>query len=95
MKTRAAIALFLTAVSALADGPRKAAPTGCLVQVSRKVDSIVIPRIDFRNVTVEEAIEFLRQKSKQLDPEGEGVNIVLKLPATAAPATAPVDSRGK
>jgi general secretion pathway protein D len=65
--------------------------------INLKLNSIKFPKIDFRDSTVREAIEFLVQKSKSLDEKGEGVNIVLRLgdeggggglPAPAAPAPA-------
>ena len=52
-----------------------------------KLNRIVIPRIDLRDATVREAVEFLKQRSRELDTAGEepqekrGVNIFLKLPA--------------
>jgi hypothetical protein len=48
------------------------------VAITGKLNSIIFPKIDFRDATVREAIEFLAAKSKSLDPEGQGVNIVLK-----------------
>ena len=61
--------------------------------ISKKLNSINFPKINFTDSTVREAIEFLVKKSKDLDPEGQGVNIVLKLPeeggAGPAPAPAP------
>lgn len=64
--------------------------------ISRKLDEIVIPRINFTDATVREAIEFLRQRSEALDTEametGErGVNIVLKLDQAAASQTVTLD----
>src|SRR5215207_1854003 len=47
--------------------------------IRAKLDQIVLPRVDFRESTVREAIEFLVQKMKQLDPNGAGVSVVLKL----------------
>ena len=47
--------------------------------INKKLTSIVFPKIDFRDSTVREAIEFLVTKSKSLDPDKEGVNIVLRL----------------
>lgn len=48
-----------------------------------KLNRIIIPRIDLRDATLREAVQFLRQQSEVLDPaaEGErrGVNIVLSL----------------
>jgi general secretion pathway protein D len=67
-----------------------------------KLNRIIIPRIDLQETTVREAVEFLQQRSKDLDStaaspqERKGVNIVLKLdtgmPApTPDPAAAPAD----
>jgi hypothetical protein len=76
----------------LAGIPTFAAPPDhpiCLVgRRTSKLDTIIIPRIDLREVTVSEAIEFVRMKAKQLDPEGVGINIVLKLPAEPSPTPA-------
>ena len=49
-----------------------------------KLSRIIIPQIQFRDATVREAIDFLKQKSVELDtteadPSQRGVNIVLKL----------------
>ena len=56
-----------------------------------RLNGIVIPRVDFRDATVRQAVGFLQQRSRDLDtteddPERRGVNIVLKLPAASAPA---------
>jgi len=59
--------------------------------INRKLDSIIIPKLEFRGATIREAIEFLRKKSAELDvdsPVGErGVNFVLKLEGGNAGAT--------
>lgn len=55
------------------------------VKINGKLNKIIIPKIDFRDSTVREAIEFLVKKSKELDPEKEGVNIVPKLEGGSAP----------
>jgi hypothetical protein len=65
--------------------------------LNRKLERIIFPKIDFRDATVREAIEFLSAKSKSFDPDGQGVNIVLRLgdeggagaPAPIAPPPAP------
>lgn len=68
------------------------------MSINKKLNGIILPRVDFRESTVREAIEFLVQKSKQLDPEGAGVNIVLKLDdqggGIPAPAPAPAPGGG-
>jgi len=52
-------------------------------RINRKLDRIIIPKLEFRGATLREAIEFLKKKSAELDvdsPVGErGVNFVLKL----------------
>ena len=61
-------------------------------KLTRKLQAIVIPRLDFRDATVAEAVEFLKKKSAELDtaepdPAKRGVNFVLNL--GAAPEAAP------
>ena len=65
--------------------------------ITDKLNKIILPKIDFKETTVREAIEFLVQKSKQLDDAHEGVNIVLKLDdqgGSSAPAPAPAPAAG-
>jgi tetratricopeptide (TPR) repeat protein len=50
-------------------------------KIREKLRSIIIPRLDFEDITVETAVRHLREQSKQLDPEGVGVNIFLRLQA--------------
>lgn len=63
--------------------------------ITRKLDDIIIPRINFTDATIREAIEYLRQRSTALDtdaPQSErGVNIVLKLDEAAAAQTITID----
>ena len=68
--------------------------------MNAKLAKIIIPNIEFRSTTISDAIEFLRQEARRLDPdpivEDRGVNIFLKLPTTGArtvttAAPAPVD----
>ena len=65
-------------------------------KIQQKLKSIKIPRIDFEDVTIPTAVKYLREQSKQLDPEGVGINIFLRLSAEgddkkagAAPAARP------
>jgi beta-lactamase regulating signal transducer with metallopeptidase domain len=43
-----------------------------------KAGKIIIPKINFTDVSVQKALEFLRAKSRELDPEKKGVEITLK-----------------
>ena len=35
--------------------------------INRKLDEIIIPRVDFRDATIREALDFLKQRSVALD----------------------------
>src|SRR5206468_8657616 len=61
-------------------------------QMTNKMNSIIIPHIEFRDTTIREAIDFLREQAAENDPSGQGVNIVLRLVPLGqiAPPAAPV-----
>lgn len=59
--------------------------TDGVAYITEKLRRIIIPRIDFEDTSVEEAIEFLRQRSGELDtleldPTRKGVNFVVRRP---------------
>ena len=61
--------------------------------ITEKLRRIIIPRIDFEDTTVEEAIDFLRMRSAELDtleldPARKGVNFVVRRPRPGAGAGA-------
>ena len=74
--------------------------TDGVAAINAKLRNIIIPKIDFEDRTVEEAIDFLRQRAAELDtteldPAKKGVNLVIRRPkgntlgggeAAAAPA---------
>lgn len=52
--------------------------------INRKLDEIVISKIEFRDATVREALDYIKQRASSLDtveqdPARKGINIVLKL----------------
>jgi len=47
------------------------------LKITRKAEAIVIPRVEFREATVAEALDFMRKKALENDPEKKGINIVL------------------
>ncbi len=62
---------------------------GGVAYITEKLRRIVIPRIDFEDTTVEEAIDFLRMRSVELDtleldPDKKGVNFVIRRPRPTA-----------
>ena len=59
--------------------------------INNKLNKIIIDKMDLEDASIREVVDFLKQKSRQLDnstddPKKKGVNIVLKL---ASPAAAP------
>lgn len=56
------------------------------IYLLNKLRTIVIPTVDFEDVTLEEAIDFLRKRSieldtTELDPARKGLNIVVRAPS--------------
>ena len=47
--------------------------------IEGKLRSIIIPRLDFEDQTLQEVVKTLRERSKALDPDKNGVNILLLL----------------
>jgi general secretion pathway protein D len=75
--------------------------TAGTARISSKLNSIIIPRVEFRDASIREAIDFLREQSVENDPATEGkkgVDIVLRMtplgqvappPVPVAPAPSP------
>jgi general secretion pathway protein D len=77
--------------------------TGGTEAITAKLNRIIIPKLDLQDATVADAVELLKQRSRELDntttdPSAKrGVNIVLKLPPAGAapePAAAPAAAGG-
>ncbi len=47
-----------------------------------KLETIVIPKISFEEASIHAVIKYLKSRSRELDPDGEGVNIFLQLSNT-------------
>ncbi|HEY1083786.1 MAG TPA: Amuc_1098 family type IV pilus outer membrane protein, partial [Prosthecobacter sp.] len=66
------------------------------VYLTRKMQEIVFPQVQFAGASIEEAVEFLRVKSRDLDvnepdPARKGVNIILKAGETPVTASISLD----
>ena len=71
--------------------------TSDTARITSKLNSIIIPKIEFRDASIREAVDFLRQQAAANDPvvEGKrGVDIVLRLVPLGqiAPPAAPVEA---
>src|SRR5207244_1217149 len=66
-------------------------------RINNKLNTIIIPRIEFRDASIREAIDFIRQQAAANDPATEGkkgVDIVLRLVPLGqiAPPSTPVEA---
>ncbi|MBE2203128.1 MAG: type II and III secretion system protein [Chthoniobacterales bacterium] len=65
--------------------------------IAAKLNRIIVPKINLQDVTIREAVDLLKQRSRDLDTTSDdpkmkkGVNIVLKLPPPSSAAAAPAD----
>jgi general secretion pathway protein D len=67
--------------------------TSGTARITTKLNTIIIPHIEFRDASIREAIDFLRQQSVENDPSTEGkkgVDIVLRLAPLGQVAPPPV-----
>ena len=82
-------------------GAAFARDTAGTARITNKLNTIIIPRVEFRDATIREAIDFLREQAVENDPSPEGkkgVDIVLRMtplgqvappPVPVVPATSP------
>jgi general secretion pathway protein D len=49
-----------------------------------KLKSWIIPTVDLQGATLDEVVEFLRIRSRELDPKGKGISFVVRVPADLA-----------
>ena len=64
-------------------------------RITHKLNTIIIPRIEFRDASIREAIEFLREQAEANDPATEGrkgVDIVLRMTPLGHPAEVAITS---
>jgi len=53
---------------------------GKSADLAHRMKSMIIPSLEFRDANIIDVVEELRSQSQKIDPLGDGVNIVLKLP---------------
>ncbi len=61
-----------------------------LSSIQKKLDTIIIDHMEFEEVSIPVVVRYLKKRSKELDPSGEGVNIFLRL-SSGAVAPAPTE----
>jgi general secretion pathway protein D len=78
-------------------GTQETGITGGSTYILNKLKNIIIPMIDFEDTSVEEAIDFLRLRSieldvSELDPNKKGINFVIRKPRGGAGGDAGLDA---
>lgn len=65
--------------------------------MAARLNRIIIPRVNFQDAPIQDAISFLRRESRRLDKtdDGQGINIMLELPPAGAVPVAPVAAEGE
>lgn len=78
--------LFIITAKLVGASDAKAAPTEQKAKstAQTRAKEIILPSVAFQNATLEEAVNFLRTKTQQLDPEKQGINIVVNIPKETA-----------
>lgn len=59
-------------------------PPKAVTPLETSLETLIFPKVDFRDATVEEMVAFISARSKQLDPSGVGIPINLTPDATKA-----------
>ena len=63
-------------------------------EITSKLQSIIIDKINFDKLDVASVVQFLTAKSKELDPDHVGINFVLNLNTEATPASSAAGTPG-
>jgi hypothetical protein len=64
-------------------------PVAAFADAAAVAAKIVVPKVNFADNSLRESLEFLGQRAKALDPDGLGINIIVKAPESTAAPTAP------
>ncbi len=51
--------------------------------ITEKLRTLIFPRVEFSGATLDEVVELLRVRSKDVDPGGSGISFVINVPAEA------------
>jgi general secretion pathway protein D len=63
-------------------------------EITRKLQSIIIDNVNFDKLDIAAVIDFLTNKSRELDPDHKGINFVLRLTSDTPPAPAAGQATG-
>lgn len=61
--------------------------------IQKKLREMVISQVDFSGASLDEVLEYLRVRTRDLDPSGKGIDFVLSLPPETQPGTISLNVR--
>lgn len=70
--------LSTNSITSLGSSPEKEASLLKKEALSAKLQNIILPTIELEDTTLDEAVDYFKEKSRDADPAKEGVNIVIK-----------------
>jgi hypothetical protein len=79
MKKQLVVLLSLVVIACVAE-----AAGGSLTLARMK--SVILSEVDFREIRFSDAVEFLKEQSREQDPKKRGINILLKLDPNKNPS---------
>lgn len=53
-------------------------------RITKKLSTLILPKVDFSGATISEVVELLRIRSRDMDPSGQGVDFVINVDDVAA-----------
>ncbi|TLD69304.1 hypothetical protein FEM03_18195 [Phragmitibacter flavus] len=59
--------------------------------IATRLRTLILPRVTLQDASLDEVIEFLRIRSREIDPTRQGISFVLKVPAEARNKTITLD----
>ncbi|MBX9577230.1 MAG: hypothetical protein K2W97_02000 [Chthoniobacterales bacterium] len=65
-------------ITSLESSPEKEANLLKKETLSTKLQTIILPTVELEDTTLDEAVDYFKEKSRDADPSKEGVNIVIK-----------------
>jgi len=74
-----ACALLACAAIASAEKPKPAPKPLTEAQVRQTLERLIIPKLEFRETSLRDALDFLSQEAKRLDPKGRGIPFLVRI----------------
>ena len=91
MRTLRLLLVVVASVGCLSLPTIAGTQTEARAKISTKLKSIRLPRVQFRDATIWEAMEYFQIKARECDPTKTGVNIIAKIDPDVKPKPITID----